>query len=891
MLKSILSPLIKGSLGNYNFQMQRIKRIGLFYLSLDQVELRAQTLYLKNRLSRFPLQQSNVANIAFALVTEATTRILNIRHYDVQIIGGFVLNDGKIAEMKTGEGKTIVALLPIFFNALYENGTQVITVNDYLAKRDAYSVGRIHCLLGLTVGLVQETMSFKERKSNYNSDIIYITNNELGFDYLRDNMTFTLREIVQRTFFFAVIDEIDSVLIDESKTPLIISGSNYRPSYKYIQAAKLASVLKKRLHYVVDEKRQSVVLIEEGIIFCEKALNSSNLYSSENPWISYVLNSLKSKELFKLNTHYIINDKKEIVIVDEFTGRTMPGRRWGNGLHQAIEAKEHVKIQNESETLASITYQNLFLLYRKMCGMTGTCKTEELELEQIYNLKVDQIPPFRSIKRKDFPDLVYKNDYRKWQAIIIECVNMYQMGRPVLVGTTTIERSELLALLLSENNIPYQLLNARPENNERESDIIALAGRKQAVTISTNMAGRGTDIILGGNKKIFTLRSLQTIFKNIKTVINRRTFCYLYKYLRLYKEKYGYVEIVFQATKEKLPVTFSKGSFLVYYFKLIKSLTKNQTFEKSTNNLLLTSFFSVLKQHNQRIKLDKLYIKKVGGLHVIGTERHDSRRIDNQLRGRSGRQGDPGSSRFFLSFEDKLLRLFGGNSISRMVQDFGIQSTIPVKSSFLNQSLEVAQSKVEAYYFDTRKELFEYSQVLTLQRNNIYKERCNILQNDSIQLWLTTYVKRSFNDLATYASNNKQNEKNKALAILKVEKLLVLPINISINLLLFKLGKKLYFLSIQFKIIYYLKKRELKCIEENILRGLERTLLLQQIDMSWKDHLQKDSLVKDSIKWRAYGQKNPLIEYKKESLKLFIMLLARIRHELISFILSFRILL
>ena len=525
MLQTFFRDPNKQILAKYEPQLKRIQNIGNRYSKFSDRELQLQTLDLKNRLLKGQLQD-DIIDEAFALVREATDRVLNIRHYDVQLIGGLVLNDGKIAEMKTGEGKTIVALLPTFLNALTNKGAHVITANDYLARRDAEYVGQVHRFLGLSVGLIQENMTPLERQQNYSCDVVYVTNNELGFDYLRDNMAFTSEELVQRPFNFAVVDEVDSILIDEARTPLIISGPSEAPTQKYLQTSKLAPILKRDVHYSVDEKNQNVVLLEEGILFCEQALNLFDLYNPVDPWISYILNSIKAKELFKLNTNYIINEEGEIVIVDEFTGRTMYGRRWSDGLHQAVEAKESLDIQDESQTLASITYQNLFLLYKKLSGMTGTSKTEELEFEKIYNLKVVQIPTHQPIKRKDFPDLIYKNQYVKWQAIALECVEMYQLGRPVLVGTTTIEKSELLAALLSEYDIPYQLLNAKPENVEKESEIVAQAGCKNAVTISTNMAGRGTDIVLGGNPEILALSILKSLFRDVsrieKTDIQRK---------------------------------------------------------------------------------------------------------------------------------------------------------------------------------------------------------------------------------------------------------------------------------------------------------------------------------------------------------------------------------
>ena len=516
MLEAIFKNSSQQILLKYKTQLDQINALEDNLKLFTDLELKDQTNKLKIRL-RNGATKSSILPEAFALVREASRRVLLLRRFDVQLIGGIVLTEGKIAEMKTGEGKTLVALLPSFLNALYEKGTHVVTVNDYLARRDAESVGQVHRFLGLTVGLIQENMEPAERKKNYNCDVVYVTNNELGFDYLRDNMAFSAEEIVQRPFFYAVVDEVDSILIDEARTPLIISGAGKTSTDKYLQTTKLVKILKRDIHYNVDEKTQNVTLTNEGVSFCEQALGIVDLYSPYEPWVFFILNSIKAKELFQRNKNYIVNENDEIIIVDEFTGRTMAGRRWSDGLHQAIEAKENLPIQDESQTLASISYQNLFLLYEQLSGMTGTAKTEEGEFEKIYNLSVVQIPTNRDIKRKDLSDLIYKNQYIKWRCIAQECLDMYNIGRPVLIGTTTIEKSELLAALLSEYKVPYRLLNARPENVESESEIVSQAGCKNAITIATNMAGRGTDIILGGNSTFLTADVIKDIFdkKNV----------------------------------------------------------------------------------------------------------------------------------------------------------------------------------------------------------------------------------------------------------------------------------------------------------------------------------------------------------------------------------------
>ena len=819
-----------------------------------------QTNKLKIRL-RNGATKSSILPEAFALVREASRRVLGLRHFDVQLIGGIVLTEGKIAEMKTGEGKTLVALLPSFLNALYEKGTHVVTVNDYLARRDAESVGQVHRFLGLTVGLIQENMEPAERKKNYNCDVVYVTNNELGFDYLRDNMAFSAEEIVQRPFFYCVVDEVDSILIDEARTPLIISGAGKTSTDKYLQTTKLVKILKRDIHYNVDEKTQNVTLTNEGVSFCEQALGIVDLYSPYEPWVFFILNSIKAKELFQRNKNYIVNENDEIIIVDEFTGRTMAGRRWSDGLHQAIEAKENLPIQDESQTLASISYQNLFLLYEQLSGMTGTAKTEEGEFEKIYNLSVVQIPTNRDIKRKDLSDLIYKNQYIKWRCIAQECLDMYNIGRPVLIGTTTIEKSELLAALLSEYKVPYRLLNARPENVESESEIVSQAGCKNAITIATNMAGRGTDILLGGNATFLTADVIKDIFDK-KNVFENNPF------------------IASLTQNEKALMENLKGN---NYQKLLKqplSELENKTDPEIV--LFLKLYNSILKEQEQLVKQARDAIINLGGLHVIGTERHESRRIDNQLRGRSGRQGDPGSSRFFLCLEDKLLRIFGGDQILNVMQNIGFQDDTPIQSGLLNKSLESAQKKVESFYFDTRKQLFEYDQALNIQRNSVYSERRRIFEKTSVRDWLVDYAARSLDDLLNrfkivddYTTIN--------FITLKLQNLLGGPFPVNFNET--DQPQYLSFLQQQIEITYDLKEVEMELIEVGLFRELEKSFILQQIDNAWTEHLQKIAFLRDSIRWIAYGQKDPLTEYKKEAFNYFNIMLARIRHRVVYFVL------
>ena len=859
MLETIFQDPTQRVLSKYSSRLRQMNSLGTSLKNFTDLELREKTVDLKQRLLTGSEDIETITNEAFALVREASDRVLGLRHYDVQLIGGLVLNEGKIAEMKTGEGKTLVALLPTFLNALYGKGTHVITVNDYLARRDAEDVGQVHRFLGLTVGLIQENMTPEERKENYNCDVVYVTNNELGFDYLRDNMAYTADEMVQRPFFYCVIDEVDSILIDEARTPLIISGASEAPTEKYLQTAKLATSLRREIHYDVDEKQQNVALTNEGVLFCEQALGIMDLYNPNEPWISYVLNSIKSKELFQLNKNYIVNENNEIVIVDEFTGRTMMGRRWSDGLHQAVEAKENVPIQDESQTLASISYQNLFLLYEKLSGMTGTAKTEEAEFEKIYNLNVVPVPTNQTIKRKDFPDLIYKNQYIKWRAIAQECLEMYEIGRPVLVGTTTIEKSELLAALLKEYNIPYRLLNARPENVESESEIVAQAGCKNAVTIATNMAGRGTDILLGGNPIFLTNSLVREFFENGKNI-----------------------DTSFFLEKEKFKDTYSE---------LLKQPLAELEKEENSDVIEYVSFYKkILTTQKTVTKEIGENIRQFGGLHVIGTERHESRRIDNQLRGRAGRQGDPGSSRFFLCLEDRLLRIFGGDQILNVMQNIGFEESTPIQSPILNKSLESAQKKVEAFYYDTRKQLFEYDQALNMQRNCVYTERRRMFEQPKLRGWLLDYAERSLDDLFL-SFNSAQDEKTIVLLATKLQNLLGIPLPINVASGEKDIKQYLSFLKQQIQITYDLKELEMESIEKGLLREIEKSFILQQIDYSWMEHLQKITFLRESIRWRAYGQKDPLTEYKKEAFNYFLIMLARIRHRVVYFVLRSKVIL
>jgi preprotein translocase subunit SecA len=811
----------------------------------------------------------NILPFAFAVAREASFRVLGLRHFDVQLIGGMILHEGKIAEMKTGEGKTLVAILPAYLNALCGYGVHVVTVNDYLAKRDSEWVGQVPKFLGLSVGLIQEGMSQDERKDNYSRDITYTTNSELGFDYLRDNMAILLQDIVQRPFYFCIIDEVDSILIDEARTPLIISGAGESIEEKYLQANNASLKLTKNVHYEVDEKARNILLTDQGVIKLEKELECQDLYNIQNPWASYIFNALKAKELFIKDVHYIVKEN-EIIIVDEFTGRIMQGRRWSDGLHQAIEAKESVPTQNETQTLASITYQNFFLLYPKLSGMTGTAKTEEAELDKIYALEVTCVPTHRPMQRKDYSDLIYKNQYAKWKSIADECLDMHTLGRPILIGTTSVEKSELLSSLLKEYGIPHNLLNAKPENIKREAEIVAQAGRKGAVTIATNMAGRGTDILLGGNSSYMARNALNILLKqdvvSSSLTKNDSQLQSLHLFLLSKIESYN---LTIDELEAKISIACEKG------------------FTEDSLTITLRAAYQILiERYTILIKKEQEEVIGLGGLHVIGTERHESRRVDNQLRGRAGRQGDPGSSRFFLSLEDNLLRIFGGDKIVNLMEALRVEEDIPIESILLNKSLESAQKKVEAYYYDARKQLFEYDEVLNYQRLAIYSERRRILESNNLRDWIIQYAETTIEDYIETYFTKKTNINTSINDILnKIEDLLGLPYNLDPTYFsTLSINDAKNFLYQQVRISYDLKETQIDLIENGLMRELERSFLLQKIDSAWKEHLQQMNSLRESIGWRGYGQKDPLIEYKNEAYDLFTSMTTNIRHSVVYLI-------
>lgn len=858
----------------YENIVSKINKLEPEFKKLSDQELQSKTSFFIEFL-----QLNGVSTLdtilpeAYALVREASFRLLGLRHFDVQLVGGIILHEGKIAEMKTGEGKTLVAILAAYLNALSLKGVHIVTVNDYLAKRDAELVGQIPKFLGLSVGLIQQATTQKERRYNYGKDITYITNSELGFDYLRDNMSISINDMVQKDFNFCIIDEVDSILIDEARTPLIISGTGETANEKYIISSDIVTSLSKYVHYEIDEKAKNVILTDEGIIECEKLLGGKDLYDPKDPWAPYIFNAIKAKEFFTRNVHYIVKDS-EVIIVDEFTGRVMVGRRWSDGLHQAIESKENVPIQSETQTLASVTYQNFFLLYPKLSGMTGTAKTEASELDKIYSLDVICVPTNKLMRRKDFPDLVYKTQYAKWKSVADECLDMHSLGRPVLIGTTSVEKSELLSSLLREYSIPHNLLNAKPENIKRESEIIAQAGRRGAVTIATNMAGRGTDILLGGNANYMARAALLQLHKidpnTNKLIGNDSKLKALHNFL----------------IQQSNSLSLSTEKLEEYI-----CIACDKTFSENDFIISLRAAYQILEdQYKFLIEKERQEVVTLGGLHVIGTERHDSRRIDNQLRGRSGRQGDPGSSRFFLSLEDNLFRIFGGERISKMMETLRIDDSTPIESELLSRSLESAQKKVEAYYYDARKQLFEYDEVLNYQRQAIYAERRRILKSNNLRNWVIQYAEATIRDyvdqyfkLITQKVSIEITEQKKLLK--NVEDLFGFPYPLDIkNIESMTTEELITFLSDQMRIMYDLKESQMDLIENGLMRDLEKSFLLQKIDSAWKEHLQNIGNLRETIGWRGYGQKDPLLEYKNEAYTLFTSMSINIRHSVIFLI-------
>lgn len=770
--------------------VQKINELESSISALSDEQLAAQTIRFRERLAKGETLDSLIPE-AFATVRETGKRILGMRHYDVQMIGGVTLHRGRIAEMKTGEGKTLVATLPVYLNALTGKGVHVVTVNDYLAKRDSEWMGRIYRFLGMSVGIIVHGLSDRERKTNYACDITYGTNNEYGFDYLRDNMKFRLEDYVQREHNFAIVDEVDSILVDEARTPLIISGPTDETTDKYYIIDKLVKRLEKDKHFTVDEKHRSAQMTDAGVEEMERLLGIPNMYDPEHmSTVHHVTQAVKAHALFKNDVDYVVKEG-EVVIVDEFTGRLMPGRRWSDGLHQAVEAKEGLKIENENQTLASITFQNYFRLYKKLGGMTGTADTEAVEFKKIYNLDVSVIPTNKHNIRVDEKDVIYKSEEKKFAAVVGQIKILHEKGQPVLVGTVSVENSEKLSHHLKNAGISHNVLNAK--NHFREAEIVAQAGRLKSVTIATNMAGRGTDILLGGNHEFLA-----------KTVANPEL------------DPEGY------------------KSALEKYKKICSD------------------------EHKQ--------VKELGGLFVIGTERHESRRIDNQLRGRCARQGDPGCSKFYLSLDDNLLRIFGGDRILKFVK---MEEDEVIEHKWIDRAIESAQKKVEAHNFEIRKHLLDYDDVVNQQRKLIYGLRREVLEGgptcrEVIVSMIDELASLSVEAVPLGSDMSKWDFKEINQAV--KTSFIVLPELTSKGLV--KADRQGLVNLISSKAKAYYQEKEAKYGEE-LMRQLERMLLLQSIDLLWKDHLLSLDHLREGIGLRGYGQKDPLVEYKKESFALF----------------------
>ena len=933
--------MLKMLLGDPN--ARKLKKLQPFVTEINLLEEEISALCdeeLKNKTAEFQKQlktaQSDreqkeileeILPEAFAVVREAGKRVLGMRHYDVQMLGGIVLHKGQIAEMKTGEGKTLVSTLPAYLNALTGKGVHIVTVNDYLARRDAEWMGQVHRFLGLSVGLIQAGMDPAERKKNYACDITYTTNSELGFDYLRDNMAGSIQEVVQRPFNYCVIDEVDSVLIDEARTPLIISGQIERPTEKYVKAAEIVQKLRKQEdendlegHYEVDEKARNVIMSDEGFVEVENLLGVSDLYDRENPWAHYVSNALKAKELFTRDVNYLVRNN-EIIIVDENTGREMIGRRWSDGLHQAIEAKEGVEIQNETQTLASITYQNFFLLYPKLAGMTGTAKTEETEFEKVYNLEVTIIPTNKPSRRADLPDVVYKNEIGKWNAVAEECAELHEEGRPVLVGTTSVQKSELLSKLLQEKGIPHNLLNARPENVEKESEIVAQAGRKGTVTISTNMAGRGTDIILGGNSDYMArLKVREYLMPQIVRPEEDENFMAQVALAGGGRKKgQGFGDDLekkkkqktWQASREIFPTNLSTETE-----ELIKEAVKFAVAEYGTQSLseleadekiaiaaekapvndpviekLREAYRAIRAEYDEFTEKEHDEVKDKGGLHVIGTERHESRRIDNQLRGRAGRQGDNGSTRFFLSLQDNLLRIFGGDRVAQIMKLMKVEDDMPIESRMLTNSLEGAQKKVELFYYDSRKQIFEYDEVMNNQRRAIYSERRRVLEGLDLKEQAIGYAEKTMGEIVDAYINPDLPPEEWELDKLvnKVKQFVYLMEDVEPkDLENMTVSEIKNFLNEEVRKAYDLKEDMVEQTNPGLMRQAERFFILQQIDTLWREHLQAMDGLRESIGLRGYGQKDPLIEYKQEGYGMFLEMMSDVRRNVIYSLFQFK---
>ena len=795
---------------------------------LSDIDLAAKTIGFKEKLLR-GASLDDLLIEAFAVTREAGRRVLNMRHFDTQLIGGMVLHKGQIAEMKTGEGKTLVATAPVYLNALAGQGVHVITVNDYLAKRDAEWMGRIYKFLGLTVGIIVHDLDDQERQESYGCDITYGTNNEFGFDYLSDNMKFNIKNCVQRGHNFAIVDEVDSILIDEARTPLIISGPSEVSTDKYYKSNKViphlirGEVIEGKEpgekyttgDYTVDEKHRGVALTEEGVLKVERLLGIGNMFEGHDnvEWFTHVQQSLKAHVVFIRDKDYVVKDG-EVIIVDEHTGRLMPGRRWSDGLHQAVEAKEGVKIENENQTLATISFQNYFRMYKKLAGMTGTAETEAAEFQKIYKLDVTVIPTNRPMIRIENQDIVFRTAEEKFRNAAKEIKEFNERGQPVLVGTISVEKSEHLASMLKKMGVKHEVLNAK--NHEREAMIVAQAGRRGAVTVSTNMAGRGTDILLGGNAEAMTRDILKKQGKDPE--------------------------------REEFKADFDR----------------------------------TLAEVKAQCAIEHDAVVQLGGLHIVGTERHDSRRIDNQLRGRAGRQGDPGSSRFFLSLQDDLLRIFGGDRMQNLMLRLGMEEDVPIESNLITKRIAAAQKAVEAQNFDARKHLLEYDDVMNKQRQAVYSMRRQLLEGMEQKEHIMEMTKGVIGSMVDQRCMDTSHPANWDLTGVQTDMLTQFGARVNPSDLA---GMTLDQLEVElFERAKHTYEAKEELVGANLMREAERNIMLHVIDDQWKDHLLSMDHLKEGIGLRGYGQKDPLVEYKKESFKLFQDMMDRIEDETVRYL-------
>lgn len=799
--------------------VDKINSLGDSIKSFSDGELIASTARFKDMLERGATLE-DILPEAFAVVRESGSRVLNMRHFDVQLMGGIALHQGRIAEMKTGEGKTLVATLPVYLNALTGRGVHVITVNDYLARRDSHWMGELYKFLGLSVGLIVHGLEWDERRRSYQSDITYGTNNEFGFDYLRDNMAHHPDQLVQRELNYAIVDEVDSILVDEARTPLIISGQADKATDHYYTFAKVVPRLVPEEDYNVDEKAHAVTITEEGVAKVEKMLGVENLYDDINIELNHhLIQALKAQGLMKRDRDYVVKDG-QVIIVDEFTGRLMFGRRYSDGLHQAIEAKEGVRIERESQTLATITFQNYFRMYDKLAGMTGTAATEEDEFRKIYNLDVLVIPTHQPMVRKDLPDVIYKTEQAKFRAVVEEIDSRHATGQPVLVGTISIEKSEVLSGMLKRKGITHQVLNAK--HHDREAEIVAQAGRLGSVTIATNMAGRGTDILLGGNAESLATAELRQ--------------------QGIYPEGEG------EGDGDK---ALAREALLKY-----KEITA--------------------REHEEVVAR--------GGLHILGTERHESRRIDNQLRGRSGRQGDPGSSQFFSSLEDDLMRLFGSDNIAGLMNRMGIEEDMPIEHGLISKSIETAQKRVENRNFDMRKHVLQYDDVMNQQRELIYRQRRMVLTGEDLKESVQEMIGQvATRVVETYCPEGVHQEEWDLEGLLNHVSSAFMPEHGLETEDLEDMGRDSMKDMLQEKALEAYDAREGELGPEN-MRELERLVMLRLVDEKWMDHLDAMDQLREGIGLRAYGQKDPLVEYKFESYQMFQNMIDTIREDTVRYL-------